>query len=133
MKRRSPGGHDGAVRHLSEHQALMALRRGASIEQMLTESLIKGALRWCSTRRSGVRFALTLHHVHDDGDGDFLDVYEFQTVDDEEDAGEGRLVGEYSDAASLLKAAAVMGARADRWVNPGVIQDEYASLRQAKP
>jgi hypothetical protein len=123
----------GVVRHLSEHQALMALRRGASIEQMLTESLSQRALRWCSARRSGARFALTLHHVHDDGDDDFLDVYEFETVDDKEEVGEGRLVGEYSDAASVLKAAGAIGARADRWVNAGVIQDEYASLRQAKP
>lgn len=110
----------------------MTLRRGAPIEQMLTENLNERVLRWCSVRRSGVRFALTIHDVRDDGDDDFLDVYEFRTVDDEEVVGEGRLVGTYSDVASVLRAAGAIGARADRWVNAGVIQDEYASLRQAK-
>jgi hypothetical protein len=54
---------------------------------------------------------LRLHHVHDGGDADFLDVHEFQPVDEDEDFGEGRLVGRYPDAETVLEAAVVIGAR----------------------
>lgn len=109
----------------------MALRGDHSIEQMLTATLSERTLSWCSVHPAGEGFALKLHHVHDDGNDEFLDVYEFRSVTEEEAAGEGRLLGEYPDAASALKAAGVIGARADRWVNAGVIRDEYADLRQA--
>lgn len=82
------------------------------------------------TVRAG--FDLRLHHVRDDGDADFLDVHEFQPVDEDEDSGEGRLVGRYPDAETVLQAAVVMGARPDRWVNAGVIQDECTALREPR-
>lgn len=122
-------GDDGGVRHLNEVQTLSALRRGTSIEQMLTHSLSERSIQWLNVLPTDDGFALRLHHVHDDGDADFLDVGEFQPVDEDEDFGEGRLVGQYPDAETVLEAAVVMGGRPDRWVNAGVIQDEYWALR----
>jgi len=118
------------VRHVSEQQTLSALRRGASIEQMLTRSLSDRKVRWLVALPDADGFALRLHHVHDGGDADFLDVHEFQPVDEDEDFGEGRLVGRYPDAETVLEAAVVIGARPDRWVNAGVSQDEYTALRE---
>ena len=118
------------ARHLSEQQTLSALRRGASVEQMLTHSLSEQRVRWLTALPDADGFALRLHHVHDNGDADFLDVHELQPVDEDEDFGEGRLVGRYPDAETVLEAAAVTGARPHRWVNAGVIQDEHAALRE---
>lgn len=131
MTVRAGVGDDGGVRHLSEQQTFSALRRGASVEQMLTHSLSERRVRWLIALPDADGFALRLHHVRDDGDADFLDVHEFQPVDEDEDFGEGRLVGRYPDAETVLQAAVVMGARPDRWVNAGVIQDEYTALRES--
>jgi len=118
------------MRHLTEHQMLAALGRGASIEQMLTSDLDEsGTISWLHTVVSGSGFALRLHHVLDDGNDDFFDVSEFRSVDEDEYLGEGRLVGEYPNATTMLEAATRIGARMDRWVNESVIEAEYANLR----
>lgn len=120
------------MRRLTEQQTLSALRRGAAVEQMLNESLAdREPIRWVSASAVDGRFALRLHQVRDEGTVEFLDVSAFTPIDEEEQYGEGRLVGEYADAEALLAAAAVIGGRSDHWVNAGVIQDEYADLRRA--
>jgi hypothetical protein len=121
--------HDFRVRHLSERETLAALHRGTSVEQILTRSPTDGSICWLSLRPSGDDFAVRLHRVHDEGSADFLDVYEFEPLDEDEDPGEGRLVGRYSDARTALDAAAGAGAQPGRWVNGGVLQDEYVDLR----
>ena len=123
--------HDRNVRHLTETQSLLALKRGSRIEQMLTRSLSEGKLRWLVLEpdRSGI--ALRLHHVHDTRNADFFDVYEFAALDEEEPHGEGRLVALYPDEHAALRTASSIGSSPDRWVNAGVLQDEYADLRQA--
>jgi hypothetical protein len=131
MTVRAGVGDDDGVRHVSEQQTFSALRRGASVEQMLTDSLSERRVRWLVALPDVDGITLRLHHVRDDGDADFLDVYEFQPVDEEEYFGEGRVVGRYPDAETVLEAAVVIGARPDRWVNAGVIQDEYAALRDS--
>jgi hypothetical protein len=117
------------VRHLTEQQTLAALRRGAPVEQMLTATLASGTISWLRASPSATCFALRLHQDLDDGSDDFFDVYEFRSVDEDDYLGEGCLVGEYPDAATVLEAATRIGARIDRWVNEGMIQDEYADLR----
>jgi hypothetical protein len=119
------------VRHLSEQQALAALHRRISVEQMLTRSLSDQTVRWLSLGPTNEGFALRLHEVRDEGSTDFLDVYDFQPLDEDEDSGEGRLSGHYPDARTALEAAVGAGAHPGRWVNGGVLQDEYADLRAA--
>lgn len=128
-RRWTPIRHDDHVRHLTGQQALTALRRRAPIEQMLSENLNTGSFSWLEARPSGQGFALRRQHTLDDGSENFLDVYEFRSVDEDDYLGEGVLVGEYPDEAPLLQAAVEIGARMDRWVNEGVIQDEYRDLR----
>jgi hypothetical protein len=93
------------MRHLTGQQALTALRRRAPIEQMLSENLDSASFSWLEARPSGQGFALRLRHTLDDGSESFLDVYEFRSVDEDDYLGEGVLVGEYPDEASLLQAA----------------------------
>jgi hypothetical protein len=119
------------VRHLSKQQALSALGRGASVEQMLTETLGGQNIRWLSVHAVGGGLALSLHQVQDEGTTDFIDVTVFSPVDEDEEFGEGRLLASYPDAATVLAAAEAYGARSDRWVNEGVVQDEYADLLRA--
>ncbi|MGK2876756.1 MAG: hypothetical protein ACSLEW_14155 [Nocardioides sp.] len=118
------------MRHLTDNQSLLALKRGARIEQMLTRDLSEGKVRWLVLEpgRSGV--ALRLHEVHDTGNANFVDVYEFPPLDEEEHHGEGRLVALCLDEDSALRTASSSGGSPGRWVNAGVVQDEYADLRQ---
>jgi hypothetical protein len=121
------------MRYLTEQQASAALQRGVAIEQMLTLALggDPRTVTWLSASPSDAGVTLRLHHVLDDGSEKFFDVYEFRSVDEDDYLGEGRVVGVYPDAAAL-EAAVEFGARIDRWLNQGVLQDEYADLRIPK-
>ncbi|WP_460716839.1 hypothetical protein [Nocardioides dilutus] len=119
------------MRHLTEQQAAAALRRGGSIEQLLTTTLDEGTVRWLSIAAADGGFALRRHAVLNDGDDDFLDVYEFRPADEDVDVGDGIMIGRFADALTAFEAASQNGARMSRWVNGGVIQDEYADLRSA--
>jgi hypothetical protein len=68
-------------------------------------------------------FVVTAHHVYDDG---IPDVYEFTPVNAEEYVGEGVDVGRHAEAEGALEAASDHGALSDRWVNFGMVADEYA-------
>lgn len=94
---------------------------------MLSRSPTDATVRWLSVRPTDVGYAVRLHLVHHEGSAGFLDVYEFPPVEDEH-PGEGRLVGQYTDLATAMNAASAIGAVPDRWVNEGVVQDEYADL-----
>lgn len=124
-------GHDHPVRHLTEQEAATALRPGASIEQLLTATLGERTVRWLSIAATGDGFALRLHDVLDDGSDDFLDVYEFRPANEDEHVGEGVLLGTFPDVRAAIDAATRAGARGTRWVNGGVVQDEYADLRSS--
>lgn len=109
---------------------LAALRRGASIEQMLTSALDEsGTISWLRTVASGSGIVLRFHHDMDDGNDHLFDVSVFRPVDEDDEDGMGRLVGEYPDATTMLRAATRLGSRMDRWVNESVIDAEYADLR----
>ena len=123
------------MRHLTQLQALAALGRGAPIEQMLSENLASGSFSWLAALPRQGGFVMRLHHTVDRGSDSYLDVYEFGSVDEGDegdegdDLGDGESLGEYPDGATLMMAATEVGARPDRWVNAGLIQDEYRDLR----
>jgi hypothetical protein len=121
-------GQDAVVRHLTEQQAVSALRRRAVVEQMLSTDLHEGSFRWLDVRPSAATYTLRLHETVDDGTVDYLDVYEFRSVDEDDEFGEGIVLGEFGEISAVLEAAVEQGANPDRWVNAGVIQDEYRDL-----
>jgi hypothetical protein len=122
------------MRHLHPSFAEGALRRGVTITQLLPDSADVGKRRtitWLrASRRTEGHYVLGRHYVFDEGSPDFIDVWEFSSVDDDEDLGQGVDLAAFDSPAALL-AAATSDWRADpeRWVNEGVIQDEYRDLR----
>jgi hypothetical protein len=114
------------VRHLTPAQAAAALRRGKPVEQLLPSEPHDGqpTVKWLSVtpERDG-SFVVTAHHVYDDG---IPDVYECTPVDAEEYLGEGVDVGRHAGAEDALEATIDRGAHSDRWVNVGMVADEYA-------
>jgi hypothetical protein len=117
------------VRHLTEFQARAAIRRGADIEQLLTASPA-GVVSWLATRPRPHGIDLVRNDRLDCGTDDFCDVYEFEPMDPES-YGEHRLLT-CAEFAEAFAAAMHIGARADRWVNEGLIDAEYGDLRRAR-
>ncbi len=119
------------MRHLTANQALTALRRGAEIEQMLSDDLATGSFRWLRAHRTDEGFALRLVETLDEGSEDFFDLYEFNSVDASDEHNAGEVIGRSSSPSDLMRLAAGVGASDDRWVNAGLIQDEYLDLIRA--
>lgn len=111
-------------RHLTEHEAVSALRRGRAVEQLLDEARHEGrpTVRWLSIIRREDAFVVLVHHVYDDGSPDFRDLSEFEPVD----LDEGTQVAREPEPERALLAASSHGAVPDRWVNEGVVADQYA-------
>jgi hypothetical protein len=115
------------VRHLSRQQSLAALGRGDAIEQLVsTGQTIVDTVEWLCLSPESSGFKLTRHRVQNIGDPDFLDVYELPPIDVDEELGEGLVVAICDDGALALDMAAQFGAVPDKWVNQGLVQDEYA-------
>jgi hypothetical protein len=122
------------MRYLTVNFALGALRRGSGIQQLLGTDCVAGrpTLRWLTVWRDrNGRYGLTIHHVFDEGSEQFWDVAEFSPVDQDQYIGEGRRLGTFSTPEEILHAAQAFGAATTRWVNEGVIDDEYGDLRNA--
>ena len=120
------------MRHLTEKQAIGALDRGCPIEQLLVPSTTDHrTIEWLRLSPQSSGITLVRHRVRDVGIADFLDVYEFPPVDPDEEPGEGMDLATYAGSAEALVASAAYGARVDRWVNEGVLQDEYADLTRS--
>jgi hypothetical protein len=121
-------------RYLARPFIVSALHRGKPVEQFLGAREVDGEriLRWIElSPASGDAVEIRVRDVYDEGDESYLDLYDFTEVesdDDEEDDDDAPS----ATAASLDEAIALCrdrwGADPDRWVNEGVIQDEYADL-----
>ena len=120
-----------AVRHLRSTNVADRLAAGKGIEQLLpTQVADPPTVRWITVwpTDDGL-IAVSLHEVLDVGTGEFQDVTEFPSLDATEDHGEGREVGVYSSIPEALEAARDVGATVDRWVNEGMIGQEYRDTR----
>ncbi|MFI9772769.1 hypothetical protein ACIHJG_38920 [Streptomyces sp. NPDC052415] len=117
------------MRYQTEFFALGALRRGRPIEQFLgpAGSPERPGVRYIELRPVKFRYEIYLHIVEDVGHETFVDVVEFPPLctDDEEEEF-GRLVATRDDPLAALAAAEdITGAARGRWVNAGLVQDEY--------
>lgn len=121
------------ARHLTEPNAVSALRRGKEVEQLLGFGSVEGrrTIRWLTLGPSEGRFRLRVHHVFDVGDGEELwDASELPSVDAAEDHGEGRsLATTDTPEEALALASSDHGADPGRWVNFAVITDEVNDHR----
>ncbi|MFI8233961.1 hypothetical protein ACIGDI_34670 [Streptomyces sp. NPDC085900] len=85
------------------------------------------AVRYIEVRPARTRYDIYLRTLEDVGHETFVDLVEFPPLDADDEAEEfGRLVGTREDPLGALAAAEdVTRAERGRWVNAGVIQDEY--------
>jgi hypothetical protein len=123
------------MRHLTPASAVSALGRGREIEQFLGGSVDGEVSSITSITISprGDAFGVSVHEVLDVGSEDFLDVSEFPPIDEGEYVGEGRSLGTAaSPADAIALAESIVAARPDRWVNQGMVGDEYADYRQSR-
>lgn len=122
-------GENADTRHLTTAAAVAALRRGASIEQFLGGAPVgaQRVVRWLTiVRLDQAHYQLRLHEVEDIGNPEFLDVTEFPPVAEDEYIGEGRVLAvQASPEEALAFAEARAGTTPDRWVNAGMVCDEY--------
>ncbi|HEY0018877.1 MAG TPA: hypothetical protein VGC13_21430 [Longimicrobium sp.] len=104
-----------------------ALNRGACVEQFLGGFDDGGepAIRWITLCQEEDAVVLSLHEAYDQGDESFWDVYDFTPLteyDEDDAAGEHRLP---TVEEAIALAVERYGASPDRFVNGGVVQDEY--------
>jgi hypothetical protein len=127
------------VRHLTRSFAEGALRRGREVEQLLEgfEQDGRRGLRWASisppTRSHG--FIVGLHTVEDLDDTYRLTVDEYPSFHETDEEDFGQTIGETESAKEAIDLAArELAADPARWVNQGVLQDEYNDyVKQGRP
>ena len=107
-----------------------ALGRGQAVEQFLGGFMHgeEPAVRWISVAPEDGEVVLSLHEVYDQGREDFLDLYDFTPIGDDGDE-DGEPAAEHRVSTleeALALAAERYGADPARFVNAGVVQDEYA-------
>ncbi|GAB2628747.1 hypothetical protein GCM10027168_70590 [Streptomyces capparidis] len=90
-------------------------------------------MRYVEVRPVREGFEVLLHTVEDVGSESFLDLGEFPPFDPGDEASEfGRLLGMSEDPLAALRLAEQhAGAVGGRWVNEGVVQDEYGDFVRA--
>ncbi|MGW2788158.1 hypothetical protein ACWC3X_44630 [Streptomyces populi] len=117
------------MRYLTQSFALGALSRGRPIKQFLgpAGSPERPGIRYAEVRPTKTRYEIYLHTLEDVDHETFVDVAEFPPlyINDEEEES-GRLVTTCDDPLGVLATAEdVTGAGRGRWVNAGMVQDEY--------
>ena len=116
-------------RYLSLQEAKAALRRGKAVEiflggfQVNTEQCI----RWASFIATSEGVTGHVWEAFDQGSKDYVDVYTFDSPSGEYDEPVKSVV-----APSLEKAANELGITEPKYVNQGIIQDEYLSYLQQR-
>jgi hypothetical protein len=125
---------DTEVRHLTYVFALGALHRGKEIEQFLggIERDGRQGVRWIaiSPDRSGV--TVYLSEVVDAGTDTFHDVTEFPPLDPDEESWGREIAVLATPEEALQVAVQELGADPGRWVNQGIVCDEYRDFRIAR-
>jgi hypothetical protein len=115
-------------RYLQRSFLESAINRGRSLEQLLPAGEFEGnaTVRWLELAPKGpATIELRLFEALDVGGPTYLDVYSFPPVSDDQDLlREAHAFSSLEDALSVARQ--LYDAESDRFVNCGVIQDEYA-------
>jgi hypothetical protein len=121
------------MRYLAETDAVSAVQSGRAIEQFLAprEEANYRALRWvCVERDRDNTFSTARYEVFDEGDLNHLDLYAFSFVDPDEPC--EKRSGLLSAEEAIKVAEEIFGADRRRYVNAGIIQDEYSDFLRAQ-
>lgn len=87
---------------------------------------------WRRAERDSTVYRLTQHRCHEEPEEAVGNPEHLEALEEDEDYAEGKDVATAATPEKLLQAAAAFGAVDDRWVNFGMIADEYHDLRKAK-
>ncbi|MEU9360637.1 hypothetical protein AB0D35_21285 [Streptomyces sp. NPDC048301] len=126
------------MRYVAESFIFGALRRGCSVEQFLgpVGPPERRGVRYVEVRAARTSCEVYVHAVEDVGHESFLDLDSFPPFDQNSEEEEfGQLLGRAEDPQSaLILAEKGTGAVRGRWVNQGVVQDEYRDfVRSGRP
>lgn len=120
------------TRHLTVTDAWAALRRGAAIEQLLGTRIDESdrVLSWIEidVDREG-RYVVCVFQVFDDAVEGFSDVHEFEPFDPDQPCGVCR---EFDAIEEAMEYAVSRGASPRRFVNAGLIAEEYRDLGSSR-
>jgi len=118
-------------RYLTLSEAQLALNRGKKIEQFLGGYLADGepAIRYAIIRQDDERIVANIYEKFETPHPNFYDVGEFRDVEPDTDA-EDFYFDSLEEAISFLKERC--GALTDRFVNPGLVDEECRDYRKAK-
>ncbi|MEV6179959.1 hypothetical protein [Streptomyces sp. NPDC052015] len=123
------------MRYLVEPFIIGAMRRGRSVEQFLgpIDSPERPGVRYAEVRPARTSYEVYVHAVEDVGHENLLDLDGFPPFDqDAEEEDFGQLLGTAeSPQDALALAEKCTGAVRGRWVNQGVVQDEYRDFVRA--
>ncbi|MDX2929345.1 hypothetical protein PV411_33090 [Streptomyces sp. NRRL_B-16638] len=123
------------MRYLVEPFIVGALRRGRSVEQFLgpVGSPERPGVRYTEVRTARTSYEVYVHAFEDVGHEGFVDLDVFPPFDQEtEEEDFGQLLGTAEDPQdALVLAEKLTGAVRGRWVNQGVVQDEYGDFVRA--
>jgi len=111
-------------RYLTIKEAESTLMRGKSIEAWIDDFSNNGekCIRWASFRSSNNKVLGCIWESLDQGDEDYLDIYSFDLLSGEYDKPAFKSIGN-----TLEEAVRSLGLSDIKFVNQGVIQDEYGS------
>lgn len=122
------------MRHLTPAFALGALHRGKQIEQFLGEVDRDGhrGLRWIAISPGRTSVTIYLSEVEDGGSDTFFDVSEFPPLDTDDETWGKEIATVSAPEDALIRACSEPGVNPDRWVNQGIVCDEYRDFRIAR-
>ena len=113
------------VRYLTLLAAESALNRGKSVEVFLGGYVLgaRKCIRWASFEKSASGVCGSLWEALDQGSLDYVDVYTFDSPN-----------GDYIEPSKIVEASSLKAAAREldvmnvKFVNQGVVQDEYAQF-----
>ncbi|WOX22809.1 hypothetical protein [Streptomyces solicathayae] len=122
------------MRHLTPAFALGALNRGKQIEQFLgsIESGSRHGLRWIALSPGRTGTSVFLSDVEDAGTDTFLDITELRPMDPEEETWGREIAVLPTPEEALYLAERDFAADPRRWVNQGLVCDEYYDFWTAR-
>ncbi|MFF2148652.1 hypothetical protein [Kitasatospora sp. NPDC058190] len=122
------------MRHLTPAFALSALQCGKQIEQFLGAIEIDGrpGLRWIALSPGRAGITIYLSEVEDVGTDAFLDITEFPSLAPEDETWGREIAVLPTPEEALHLSERELAADPQRWVNDGIVCDEYQDFRTAR-
>lgn len=114
-------------RYVDQSLLVARLRAGRSLEQWLGTRIVESevVIHWLQLNREpDGQYSITRFEVYDEGNEELHDVHEFSPVGVDEPYGATTLFE--SPEETLAAAQDRFGAKPDRFVSKGIVQDEYA-------